>query len=238
MIARILGLVTLFLIIASISGQVLKFVFGHDYVHGLVQLFYVDLEENIPTFYSVLLLLLAALLLALLAVLHARMPGRHALGWTVLSIGFIFMAYDEASSVHEKLIEPMRDLLGDRLAGPLYFAWVIPGILLVLLLGLFFLKFLRQLPSRSRRNFLVAAALYLGGAIGVEMAGGYYAELYGMKDLTYGMIATVEEGLEMTGLVVFLWALLDHLADNHPEIRLQIVKKAKNTPGTNPHPET
>ena len=47
-----------------------------------------------------------------------------------------------------------------------------------------------------------------GGAIGVELIGGRYLELHGVENLTYAMITTVEESLEMAGVIIFIWALL------------------------------
>jgi hypothetical protein len=67
----------------------------------------------------------------------------------------------------------------------------------------------------------VAAILYIGGAIGVELIGGRYAELHGEENWTYSMITTVEESLEMAGLIVFIWALLEYCADNYKEVRFR-----------------
>ncbi len=50
----------------------------------------------------------------------------------------------------------------------------------------------------------------MAGALGVEMIGGSYRSGYGL-DLTYGIIATVEEMFEMTGIVIFSYALMDHI---------------------------
>lgn len=194
---------------------------GHTHVHGLVPLFYVDAERNIPTGFSTLLLLLAALLLAVITVLKRKQTGFPVSYWAVLSFGFLFMAADEAWSFHEGLMEPMRQLLGDGKLGVLYFAWVIPGIALVLVLALFFLRFLLRLPAKTRLNFLLAATLYIGGTIGVELIGGRFAELHGIRNLTYSMIVTVEESLEMAGVIIFIWALLVYIADNCKEVRFQ-----------------
>lgn len=40
-----------FLILASIGGQMIKYLTGHGSLFGLIKLFYVDLEENVPTFF-------------------------------------------------------------------------------------------------------------------------------------------------------------------------------------------
>jgi hypothetical protein len=220
-IARVLGTVALLLVFANIGGQLAKFWLGHDYVKGLVPLFYVDTEQNIPTFFSVLLLLFAALLLAAIAVLNRKQRTPHVSKWAILSFGFLYMAYDEALHVHERLISPVRTLVGDGNLGVFYFAWVIPGIALVFILALLFLRFLLHLPATARLRFLMAATLYIGGAIGVELVGGRYAELHGMQNWTYSMIVTVEESLEMAGLIVFIWALLKYCADNYKEVRFR-----------------
>ncbi|MEX2530945.1 MAG: hypothetical protein WD960_09245 [Gemmatimonadota bacterium] len=220
-IGRILGAVAFLLVLASIGGQFSKFAVGHDYLKGLVPLFYVNAEQNIPTYFSVLLILFAALILVVITVLNGKRRVPHVSKWAILSFGFLFMAFDEAFQVHEGLAAPVRALLGDGNLGIFYYAWVIPGIALVLLLGLIFLTFLLHLPATTRLRFLMAAILYIGGAIGVELIGGRYAELHGLQTWTYSMITTVEESLEMAGLIVFIWALLRYCADNYKEVRFQ-----------------
>ena len=118
------------------------------------------------------------------------------------------MALDEGLGFHELLTIPLRWRLDAT--GPLFFAWVIPAIVLVALIGLFYCRFLLSLPSRSRRLFILAAAVYIGGVLGMEMVGSNYYYQYG-KTLTYGIIASIEEVFEMTGIVIFIYALLDHL---------------------------
>jgi cellulose synthase/poly-beta-1,6-N-acetylglucosamine synthase-like glycosyltransferase len=214
---RILGAVAFLLVLLSIVGQFSKFMLGHAFLTGLASLFYVDVEHNFPTYFSVLLILFAALLLAVIAILNNKQRIPHVSKWAILSFGFLFMAYDEAFQVHERLNLPVGALLGDGNLGVFYFPWVIPGITLVFILGLFFLRFLLHLPAATRFRFLMAATLYIGGAIGVELVGSHHAELHGYENWTYSMIATLEESLEMAGLIVFIRALLNHCADKTGE---------------------
>lgn len=220
-VARILAVVTAVLLLASIAGQLSKFLTGHDYLKGFVPLFDADGEQNIPTFWSVLLLLFSGLLLAVVAALHRKQRLPYAAHWAVLSAGFLFMAYDEAFRVHETLIVPVGDLLGGTNLGLLYYAWIVPGAALVLVLALCFLRFIRHLEARTRLRFLIAGTLYIGGAIVIEAIGGSYAERVGLNNLTYNLITTVEESLEMIGLTVFIWALLQYCADNYRDVMFQ-----------------
>lgn len=221
LIALVLGAVAVLLVLASIGGQLMAYLAGHPRVYGLVHLFYVDAEGNIPTGFSTFLLLFASLLLAVITVLERQQTASPVLYWATLSFGFLFMAADEALSFHERLISPLRTLLGNANLGIFYFAWVIPGIALVLVLASFFLRFLLRLPAKTKRVFLTAATLYIGGAIGVELIGGSWAELHGKRNLMYSMIATVEESLEMMGVIVFIWALLAYIADEYKEVRFR-----------------
>lgn len=146
------------------------------------------------------------LTLIALAAIHLRQPFR--VHWGILSIGFVFMALDEGLEFHDLLTNPIRSVLDTT--GPFLFAWVIPAIALVALIGLLYCRFLLSLPSRSRRLFILAAAVYIGGVLGVEMVGANYHYQYGTT-LTYGIIASIEEVFEMSGIVIFIYALLDHL---------------------------
>ena len=223
-ISRALGSVAFFLVLASIGGQLSTFMLGHDYVKGFVPLFNVSNERNIPTFFSVLLMIFAASLLAVIAMLNRKRKAPHVSKWIILSIGFFYMAYDEAFQVHELLVVPVRNLLGTPNFGILYYAWVVPAIALVFVLALYFLQFLLHLPAKNRFTFLLAAILYLGGCIGFELIGGRYDELHGSDNLTYNMISTIEESLEMAGLIVFMYALLVYIADNYMDIRFRFNK--------------
>ncbi len=216
---RILGAVAFVLVLLSIGGQFSRFELGDPFLYGLVPLLYIDTEQNVPTTFSVFLILIAASLLALIAKLTGLHKASHASKWAILSVGFVFMALDEAFQFHERLNIPIGKLLGDSSLGVFYFPWVIPGIILVFALGLFFLKFLWALPVPTRVQFLLAAILYVGGAIGVELIGSRHAELHGYENWTYSLIATVEESLEMAGLVVFIGALLNYCAAKYKSVR-------------------
>jgi hypothetical protein len=67
-----------------------------------------------------------------------------------------------------------------------HFAWVIPYSLLVLVLGIVYLRFLMDLPPGTRRRFLIAAMPYLAPALGMEMIGGAYCQrICSITDVPY-----------------------------------------------------
>jgi hypothetical protein len=222
-IVRVLGAMAILLIVASTAGQFMKYYGGHPSVYGLVRLFYVEEERNIPTFFSGFLLMFAALLLAVVTILGRKQSDPDVLKWMILTFGFIFMAFDELMSYHERLIMPVRRLLPDATGGIFFFSWVIPAIVVVIVLGMIFLRFLLRLPARTRRAFLIAATLYIGGAIGGELMEGRYRALNGdVEDFNFSMLATVEESLEMAGVIVLIHALLRFIALKYKEVQFRI----------------
>lgn len=123
------------------------------------------------------------------------------------------MAFDEAFAIHERLIEPFRTILGEENLGILYFAWVVPAILLISLLSMAFVRFVFSLPPNVRRLFILAGSLYLGAAVGLELLEGRHVEVFGKENMFYISLATAEETLEMAGVIVFIKALLIYLGD-------------------------
>lgn len=217
---RTLSGVAICLVGASVAAQLARFGLERS-APGVLAVFSLGREQNLPTFFSALLMILATLLLAVIASLAVNGKKPDVSRWVILSGGFLLMAYDELFSVHESLIRPVRSMMGDLDLPIFHFAWVVPGIVLVLVLGLFFAGFLLRLPPATRRIIVIAATLYLGGAIFVEMIEGAFIVREGPFSMTYAMIVTVEESLEMAGLLVFLYALLGYLADTYRAIEVR-----------------
>ena len=100
-----------------------------------------------------------------------------------------------------------------------------------------YLRFLMHLSLPIRNLFIAAGLIYVGGAIGLEAIGGRHFDLYG-KDAVYQVYTTVEELLEMTGIVVFIYALLEHIRIEFPELTIKIVSgdTKMDAPESQEHP--
>lgn len=224
-VTRALSVATALLVMTHIGWQLFKHWTGHDYVRGLIKLFHLDEERNVPTLFSTLLLLTAAALLIWIR-RQAKLQGSRDVGkWTVLAIGFVYIAIDEFGHIHEQLILPGRELLGDGAPGIFHYAWVVPATAIVLGLTVYFLGFLLRLPAPTRLGFIVGGVLFVGGAIGFEMLEGRHDKLYGEHNLTYMVYVTIEETLEMVGVIVFIHALL-HYIDQHVPVRVADAARA------------
>lgn len=198
------------LVSASLATLLLAHATGHMYMKGLVPLLDLDGERNLPTVFSVSLLLLAAWQMVQVARSLRSRPRPGELGpwpWAWLALAFLYVALDEGLMFHERLNVPVREWLGREQAGAFYFAWVLPALLLVGLAAAASAWTLRRLPRPLARSMLLAAVLYVGGGLGLELVGGSWAERQGTGGLGYGLLVNAEESLELAGVLVLLGGL-------------------------------
>lgn len=205
----------------NIPAVLFRFVWPLPGTSYYVAMFGVSGEGKIPTFYSGLTLLAAAALLGLISEHERRKHAPFGWHWAALAMIFLLLAMDEMLAIHEMATDVIRSRLHIE-TGWLYHAWVIPAGVVLGLLAVTFFRFLMRLPARTRMLFLVAGAVYVSGAVVLEMAGGAYASVRGY-DLAYGALASVEEVLEMTGMVVMLYAIMDYLERHEPQTLLSVV---------------
>jgi hypothetical protein len=173
----------------------------------VIQYFNFNIESNVPTFFSALLLLMAAALLLVIARQHRG--NAQAKYWWVLGGIFIFLAVDESAQIHEGVTRLMYLATGTvQLPGYFLYAWVIPYLLATVAGGAFFFNFLLKLPFLIRNLFVVAGGMFVAGALGLEMLEGHFNLVYGYGNVYTTLLATLEELLEMSGVILFIYALL------------------------------
>ncbi len=218
-IVKYLVVIAVFFTVVSTGIQISKYVFG--YREDWMDLFNLDRELNFPTWYSALSLGFCAILLRIIALGKRKQGDRYTSDWQLLAVIFGFMAIDEVMSIHEILIIPE---VSEALNLPwfLHSMWVIPGTAFVLWFVRRFAHFVSHLPATSRRQFISAACLYISGALVTEMIGSHFAESIGQQHILYAAIATVEEVLEMSGVILFVYALLFYLSQWTSRLTLQL----------------
>lgn len=173
-----------------------------------------DVEVSIPTWWSQTQLLIAAALLAYIA----RWSTRRRY-WIALSAIFVVMSLDEGSSLHELLAAgDVREALGIPDSGPLALTWYVPIGVVVLVLVAVFLRFYLRLPGATRLGLAVAAVLFVGGSVGVEMISSDFLtnDDHSPHSRTYTALTAAEEGLEILGVTALIWTLLGHIRDHLP----------------------
>lgn len=219
-IARRLSVIVICLTLAGVlSGYFWLSKFPFPASKWFYDLFSLNGELNIPAWYSSFSLLFCSGLLK--AITAIKTKDRYFVYWKILYLIFFYLSLDEAFSFHEILIIPsLRESL--HLNPIFYETWVIPGVILVGVFAFKYLKFLLHLPYNTRYLFLIAAVVYVGGALGMEMVGGLLRIDFGRRSLIALTGIIVEEFLEMVGIVIFIYALLAYLSSLRESIQLKI----------------
>ena len=148
------------------------------YLEEIGKFFDVGLEKNIPTIYSVLAWSLAAFATGLAAHSEAIRGAAFVGRWRALALIFLFLAFDEGTTIHEHIGWYLEDWDLLPATGLLHFFWVVPYSFLVILLASLYAPFLDALPTRTKVGFILSGTVFIGGAMGVEM---FSASVYETK---------------------------------------------------------
>ncbi|MCK0191453.1 hypothetical protein [Arenibacter sp. F20364] len=146
-VLRFLSIIIATLIVLSTLGKGLQLNVDNKFVDFFVKLFYLDNEMAVPTFYSACALSLSGLILILIALKKKDLQEKY-LSWFGLGLVFMFLSIDEICVIHEHLSGMVQKSF--KTTGFLYFGWVIPYGILILLLGTTYFRFVMALQSRVR----------------------------------------------------------------------------------------
>lgn len=170
-------------------------------------------ERNLPSLFSTILHLSASYLLAVIALSKLRIKNIKWF-WGTLSIMFLFLGLDEMFTFHERFSNNIYDLEGDAV---FFYNWVIVYIAILLVLAIIFFKPIFSLPKKTLMRFILAGIVFVLGAVVLETIAANIVfkenlsnEEHSINPLVMGL-ATFEELLEMLGVALFIYALLDFI---------------------------
>lgn len=212
-----LAVVVVLLLVASAGCHIVRLVFPGINLSG-VTFFSLDEECNLPSSYSAFTLLCGAILSGVIASAVKQDNDPRYRYWLGISLLVLFMAVDEITQLHERLVLPLRSMF--HLSGYLYYSWVVVAIPLAVCVLLVFFRFLQSLPRPIRTLLILGGMVFVTGAVGVEMIGARISQLEGREALPYLLAAHLEELLEMSGVILFLHALTSYIAQQNPQLKI------------------
>lgn len=172
----------------------------------VIRIFNLNAESGIGTWFSVVILATGGLLaLATARQIRSQDIGLAA-GWGLVGAIMVAMSVEEVILLHEGTTSHLRTMFGT--SGYLHYAWVLIGASLALIVLLAGWPLIRRLTPPIRRQLLVAAAIFLLGAVGSELIGGKIAGEGRQDTFAYAVTVAIEEGLEILGVLVGIDALL------------------------------
>ncbi|PCI77338.1 MAG: hypothetical protein COB20_08285 [SAR86 cluster bacterium] len=171
----------------------------------LLQLFDLDEENNLPTWYASFILLNIAFFVFIASKKTGLQKKAH---WQFIAFGFLLLAIDEVAGLHESFNSSIE------------INWAIPGAILVLFLAAAYVPFLLSLRGKLALLFILSGALFVSGAIVTELL----SEDMDSDSWGYTLAVALEEGLEMFGALLFLQLNLREMAeDGSVEIDTQVI---------------
>ncbi|PHS33676.1 MAG: hypothetical protein COA92_03995 [Sulfurovum sp.] len=214
---RFLVFSALVLIVIHIIILIIYYNVGDPDKFDFIRMFDLDMERNVPTLFSSLILAMSAFCFYLLANNVSEIAQKKRPYWLGLSAVFIFLSFDESAKIHENLGDYTEQFV--EASGYLHYPWVISYSILVLILGALYIKFFWKMERKIFLSFMLSAFMFLSGAIGFELLGAKESSLNGTESLLYSVFYTIEESLEMFGVIYLLWILLTLLEKKKIEVK-------------------
>ena len=232
-VTSVLVAVLVVLLAAHAASQYARFALGMGSLRGLTSRVYLGAEASVPAWFTASLMLDASQLLFVIGYARRQVGAPDVWHWLVLAAIFILLSIDEAAEIHEAVSSAFTGVfawLAQGVGGafvPLLqkpgYHWVVGGAMLAGGVGIAYLRFLWALPPRTSRGFVLAGVLYVAGAIGFELIGGSYSAQVGADNVVFVALMTIEESLEIIGLIVFVHVLLVHVQSQFGPIQIRLL---------------
>lgn len=174
-------------------------------VPGWMLLFDVGAEANVPTWFTVVVMVAGAVGALGAAILCWGGCRRSAWFFAALAVLLLAMSLDEVASLHERLQGLGESLIG---GSAVHFAWVLPGTLIAGAIMAGLALGARAISAATRRRLLVALGTFFTGALAIELIGGQLFDAQGDRAVYVLLVISVEEFLEMLGVILVLRAVL------------------------------
>lgn len=236
-IGIILGILALYfaaqsLVVEYVQDQVADSDVNDSFILA-IDLFSVNAEQTIPTWYAATNLFVAAVVLWLITAAKRASRERYVRYWAGLATGFVYLSVDEGAVIHEVLADWMQTEF--QFTGYLAFAWQVVAVPLVIVLGLLYLRFVFHLPVHTRNRLIAAGVLYVGGTVLLDAVSANQWDADGAITLRYLAIGTLEELCEMLGVVLLIYTLLAYIVEMRYAFAFQPLSLAQDTSETTPH---
>lgn len=227
-IAKILGVITTIWTLLHLIAQYILIMYRSDiqggFINGILSVFDMGNEMSIPTWYSQILLLIAAVTVAAITYTKWLQRDKWRWHWGLVAGVLLCASIDEGATLHEKLSSiDLPGRLGIE-SSLLLFSWVLPALIIITVLGLVLLRFWWSLPQRTRWLLAASVIVFLSGAVGLEMVASNFllADMvnHSSSFMYKGVLWAIEEGLEQMGVIFIIYTMLDYASNRQMKISL------------------
>ena len=186
-------------------------------------------EGNVAAWYGSTLWLLSGGIAALISVARRTDRDSFASHWLGIAAVCVFLSIDEAALIHETMGYALSRMVLDRVPqldfdGGWVYSWMYYGVAFVVVFLVVFRRFLMHLPRRTFLAMVFAGPVFLAGALGVESVSAAIenGNFTSPGVTTWAALIAAEEGLEMAGVALFVYALLSYVASCEVKLALPV----------------
>jgi hypothetical protein len=173
-----------------------------------------DDESSIPTWFGQFLFIIIASLSGLIAILQNDKKARNI--WVAISIIALIGSIDEVASIHENILQSIHLLFFDESASTfLANAWIVIVPFLLIGILLFIKKAIKTIPHRTLGLMLLSLIIFIIGSVFIDILTSVEGTMG--RFFAQGILVSIEEVLEMLGLSLFIFALVEYIEVNHKE---------------------
>lgn len=189
--------------------------------------FHLDREKNIPTLFSTTQLFAVGVVLIIISTNEDSTRKTLQRFFLIGGLGFIFLAFDEAFSIHESISKNFKAVEWiPRFKGN-HGLWVIPYLVVLCLTALLSLRPLNIIWKHHRKEALIigiGGIIFLTGAVGLEVLSYQFLRDDSATQRLYLAEVTLEELFEMLGISFVLYGslLLLNRRTNQPKHSAEI----------------
>ncbi len=188
-----------------------------------IRQFQTNAQSNAVIYFTAFILLAeSALCFLLIGLQKRRVQDRFYAGWLALAGLSFFLSMYVAAALPDKHVK-FYYLGWTTRNGWFLFRWAATALTLILL-ALAFRKFLASLEGRTKTLLPLAVLTYFVGLFGMEIFSKRYAAFFAKETPALVWAETAGEALMFGGLILLLYAALDYMARNMPQIRFDLRK--------------
>ena len=176
-------------------------------------------SANVASWFACLCFFASATAMGLLGSIATVSDDPLARDWRRLSWVFLLVSVDQVCTVHETVLSAIHRVI--PFPRVFDFFWV---VLVAAGLLYYFRRFLACLPPPIRNRFALSAVIYFFGALGMEFGGIAIPTNNGVHGL-WEFSALFDRVLQMTGLLLFMRSLVDHLTDYAPRFGVRLDRR-------------
>jgi hypothetical protein len=186
----------------------------HGAVYELSNRFDLDDESSVPTWLSQFLLLVIACAAGVAAWTQRLRAPR--LLWGAITLIALVFSIDEVAILHEYVLEMLHTaFLGDTASNFSHNAWLVVAPFVLAGSCLLVWLMYRHFPKRTLVLLTIAGMVFVSGAMGVDIvtSSGHFSAF-----MSQGALVALEEGMELAGSMLALYAIVDYLERAHGHV--------------------